>query len=255
MKRLMMTSAVALCALGLAACGPNSEIDTADTSTASTDAEAADMMADNESADVYGDQTDRYGDVDTAAEATGYQLAATEFEVDDLVGLDISSPTGEKIASVSDLLIGDNGKIDSIIFANGGIAGLGTDHGRIAFDQAKFAVNEDGDARVVVSLTEEGLKNVAEWEQADADDYSLATEITGTEAALGTSGENARIVNLLADMNGSIKYAVVSDDATSTIEGEGYVVPFDALVVEQGDGGLRLDMDEASLKTNQVYRN
>jgi len=257
MKRLLMTSAVAICSLGLVACGPSADTDSTDSAATTTDAEAADAMASNDpdGTGTYGEgQVDRYGDLATTTDANTYQLAATEFEVSDLVGLDIASPTGEKIASVSDLTIGDDGKIDSIIFANGGIAGLGSDHGQLSFEQAKFAIDEQGDARVVVSMTEEGLESVAEWKQAEVDDYSLATEITGTEIELGTTGKSARVVNLLADMDGSVKYAVVTEGLTPTLDGEGYVVPFSSLIVEQGDGGLRLDVDPATLTSSPVYR-
>jgi sporulation protein YlmC with PRC-barrel domain len=249
MKRLLTTSAIALLGLGVAACSDGSEITS--TETASSQEEAADVLAANEPTD-----TDYYNDgtVDRDADvANAYTLAATEFEVDDLVGLDIADPTGKKIATVSDVLIGDDGKIDSIIFANGGIAGLGTDHGRIGFQDADFAIDEDGDARVIVSMDEAALETVAEWDQAKADDYSLATEITGTQVALASSDEEARVVNLIADMNGTIKHAVVTDGLTASMEGAGYVVPFSSLVVEQGDGGLRLDIDPATLKTSRVY--
>lgn len=251
MKRLLTTSAIALCSLGLVACGQNTDAISSD--TAQTQEEAADILAANEPAnsDLYGDgRVDR----DDADITNGYTLASTEFEVDDLVGLDIANPAGEKIATVSDVLIGDDGKIDSIIFANGGIAGLGTDHGRLSFQDATFTVDEDGDARVRVGMDEEALKTVAEWDQEKANDFSLATEITGTQVALASSDDEARVVNLIADMNGTIKHAVVTEGVAGTMEGDGYVVPFSSLVVEQGDGGLRLDIDPATLKTSRIYQ-
>lgn len=251
MKRLLTTSAIALLGLGLAACGESSEITT--TETAQTQEEAADVLAENDPADA-----DAYGDgmVDRdATVANAYTLASTEFEVDDLVGLDIANAAGEKIATVSDVLIADDGQIQSIIFANGGIAGLGTDHGQIAFNEADFTVDEDGDARVMVAMDEEALEAVTEWDQATANDYSLATEITGTQVALASSDEEARVVNLIADMSGRVTQAVVTDGLVATVEGAGYVVPFTSLTVEQGDGGLRLDIDPATLKTSRVYEN
>lgn len=251
MKRLMTTSAIALCSLGLVACGQGS--DAISTDTAQTQEEAADILAENDPAnsDLYGDgRIDR----DDGNVANGYTLASTEFEVSDLVGLDITNARGDKIATVSDVLIGDNGNIDSIIFANGGSAGLGTDHGRLSFQDATFTVDEDGEARVLVGVDEEGLKAVADWDQAKADDFSLATEITGTQVDLASSDEEARVVNLIADMSGTIKHAIVTEGLVGTVEGAGYVVPFSSLVVEQGDGGLRLDIDPATLKTSRIYQ-
>ncbi|MFC7292688.1 PRC-barrel domain-containing protein [Hirschia litorea] len=185
-----------------------------------------------------------------------FQMLTTEFEMSEMIGEDIHGENGEEIASVSDLIIGDDGRIESIVFANGGIAGLGTKYGKLNYDEATVTLDEENEPRVRMSMTSDALAAISSWEQDKANDYRLASELMGTNAQYAASDEKARITDLVANLNGEVRYALVSASPLEALTDERYVVDFDKVKIAQGDsdGELQLDLTKEMIQASMLYR-
>jgi hypothetical protein len=83
----------------------------------------------------------------------------------------------------------------------------------------------------------------------------LASEIVGASATLGEAGQEAQIADLLLETDGDVPFVIVasvdSDAAVGAAASEAaagvqYAIPIDKLSVEQGDGGIVLDVSDLS---------
>lgn len=185
-----------------------------------------------------------------------FQMLTTEFEMSEMIGEDIHGENGEEIASVSDLIIGDDGTIQSIVFANGGIAGLGTKYGTLNYNEAIVTLDEENEPRVKMSMTSDALAAISPWEQEKANDYRLASELMGTNAKYAASDEKGRITDLIANLNGEVRYALVSESPMAALTDERYVVDFNKVKTAQGDsdGELQFDLTKEMIGASMLYR-
>ncbi len=185
-----------------------------------------------------------------------FQMLTTEFEMSEMIGEDIHGENGEEIASVSDLIIGDDGMIQSIVFANGGIAGLGTKYGTLNYNEATVTLDEENEPRVKMSMTSDALAAISPWEQEKANDYRLASELMGTNAQYAASDEKGRITDLIANLNGEVRYALVSESPMAALTDERYVVDFKKVKTAQGDseGELQFDLTKEMISASMLYR-
>ena len=246
MKTLMLTTAASALALGLAACSDAG----VEERIAYTPEDPAEVEK-TETADTDGDNTTDVADaeIDMDEMIVAHTLASNEFMLDELIGEEIYGANGDQIASVTDFVIGSDNTLETLVFANNGIAGVGTDYGQIPFPQVSFAFDTDGEPALRVDLTDEALEYAADWEQDGLNDYSLATEIMGTNADLAGGEKIARITDFVANTSGEVEYLVVADGLTGTVTDTRYLVDPERLVVEQGDGGLVLNISHANLKS------
>lgn len=83
---------------------------------------------------------------------------------DELKGVDIYDPTGNKIAEIADVAIGGDSKVTGIITDVGGFLGLGEHRISLAPDQVAVYKNADNDLRAYVSLTKDELKAMPKYE-------------------------------------------------------------------------------------------
>ncbi len=83
---------------------------------------------------------------------------------DRLIGADIVSHDEEKIASVDDVLITDNGDVESIIAQFGGFLGFGQDKVVLTMDEVEIVEDETERLVVRTSLTPESIENRPEYE-------------------------------------------------------------------------------------------
>jgi hypothetical protein len=117
--------------------------------------------ADNAAAS--GDQT---ADVDMS---TLSPVDLTTLKGDDLKGMDVINSAGDKIASVNDFVLNDDGKIDAIIVDFGGFLGIGTKQIAVAFEGANVMGDENNNRYLVVDTTKEQLDAQPEYNK---DDYA-----------------------------------------------------------------------------------
>jgi hypothetical protein len=83
---------------------------------------------------------------------------------DQLIGADIVSNDEEKIASVEDVLITDNGDVESIVAQFGGFLGFGEDKVVLTMDEVEIVEDESERLVVRTSLTPESIENRPEYE-------------------------------------------------------------------------------------------
>lgn len=228
MKQLMMTAAASALMLGLAACGDADDVEYGDndvygdveTAEVDTVDETDAMMADNDQ-------------MDTSAVAVVY-LTAADISADELIDTEVIGPTGEEVATVEDLYINASGQVESVIFHADDILNMGGTKGKLPYGEFDIVMDEDNEPRFTVSMTDEAMENVEEWEQEGLNDYNLASEMIGTNAEILNSEESARINDIVINTSGEVQYAVVSDPLMLDTE---RALPFDRITIEQGDGG------------------
>jgi sporulation protein YlmC with PRC-barrel domain len=94
----------------------------------------------------------------TTAMPTGYVGASK------LVGLNVRNAQGETIGEIKEVLISDNGSIQSAIVAVGGFLGVGERNVALAWNQLKL--QRDGDQlRAMVNLSKDQLKALPEYKE------------------------------------------------------------------------------------------
>jgi hypothetical protein len=215
----------------LAACsGADTDMDTAHTDTATA------PYADTTPTDTTPtDTTMPATPTETALARTAYVMAADEFAASDLIGDDIVGADGETIATVADVLIGNDDQ-GQIVFRNGGVLGIAGELGTLPFTSVSVKLDANHEPTITAALVEKSLDGVAEFEQDGVNDYRLASELIGTNAELSVADNYTRITNLLMNTDGKVNHAVVTDGVSGVAGGDRLVIAFDDVTVAQGDG-------------------
>ena len=227
MKTLMITAATSALMLGMAACSQSSddiEMDESEYSETETDETGMEEDADGNLMDAETDAEDTNQDIT--------YLASGELSAGNLIGAEVTGADGEQVAVVDDLLLGSSGQVESIIFRASDMLDFTGDKGALAYDELDMTMADGDDPRFSVSMTDEAIQNVAEFDQEGLNDYSLVSEMIGTNAPLADSDDDARIEDLVINQSGMVQYAVISDPA---MMGEMRVLEFDRISV-QGEG-------------------
>lgn len=96
----------------------------------------------------------------------GYSvMEAEDRTADRLMGAEAYSTEGESIATVSDLVLNDDGGASHVIMDVGGFLGVGTHTVAIEVEQVDILWNDaDGDVMVQVPLTEDQLRDMPEYQ-------------------------------------------------------------------------------------------
>lgn len=247
MNRLMVSTAIVALILPAAACaGEKTKSDlNADKSTAAAGQPAAEPAS----------STDM-----PAAKAPDVRvsyLGATDISAKALLGEEIYGDNGESIAHVADILIDDDGSADRIVYVTGGVAGVGGKKSAIDFDLVKIGSDEPStttdvnDPLLRLSLTAEQLKSAADFVQDGADDYRMASELIGATVDLASApGDNGDAVvdDLIMTRDGHVKDVIVQRAMIGSIGGgDRYAYDFSLLSVEEGDGGVALNVTQEQL--------
>jgi hypothetical protein len=81
-----------------------------------------------------------------------------ELTADQIIGADIRNADGEVVASVSDLVLGADGKAESVAATFGGFLGFGSNTVLLTLDEVEFMRNDNGTVVLRTSLTPESLE-------------------------------------------------------------------------------------------------
>ena len=120
----------------------------------------------------------------------------------------------------------------------------------LPYDEVDIMMAADQEPRFSVSMTEEAIQNVAEFEQDGLNDYRLASEMIGTTASFMNSDQDARIRDIVVDDGGTVQYAVISDPLGDDLR----QLKFDRIEVEQGDGGgIVINASKADMETMPMF--
>lgn len=249
MKLLLATASAAALMLSAAACTAETDRGADVEMRAQMDPVYDDELTPQEEAIVTADTSDLDGVRDE------YVLASNEIEASDLIGAAVIGASGEEIATVADIWLGENGDTPRLLVRDGGLTGLGGDLRFVSFDEATITPQADSDEpEVFVTLAEASLETLPTFEQEEMNDYRLASEMIGSSPALAFNGETVRIADLILTASGEPRYAVVSPSLVST---DLFVVEINAVTLAQGDGGeneIVLDIDAETYNTAPAYR-
>jgi sporulation protein YlmC with PRC-barrel domain len=218
--------------------------------------------------DEYGDEEERLTQTETTtpdlddtsmtADSSAELLNRAEASQDgmrikDLIGAPIRGATGERIARVDDLVIGADGRIETVVFLHGGFAGLGAERGSIPYSEVELQLANEDDPRLRVSMTEDSLESIAAYEANELREFRLASELVGSNASLQADEDEVLITDLLVDSNGVVQSAVVAQGFLAQFTDDLVLVPFNRVSIAQGDGGVVIDMTEADFDSAVTY--
>lgn len=100
----------------------------------------------------------------TTMKAPATPMAAGYVGASKLVGLNVRNAQGETIGEIKEVLISDNGSIQSAIVAVGGFLGVGERNVALAWNQLKL--QRDGDQlRAMVNMSKDQLKTLPEYKE------------------------------------------------------------------------------------------
>ncbi len=96
----------------------------------------------------------------------GYEvLSAEERTADRLLGADVYGREGDSIATVDDLVLGDDGSVTHAVMDVGGFLGMGEHTVALEIDDIDILWNdEDGNVRVQLPMTQEEMESLPEYQ-------------------------------------------------------------------------------------------
>jgi hypothetical protein len=94
------------------------------------------------------------------------QVDIASISTDTLIGTDILTHDRETVASVQDVILGADGRGESVVARFGGFLGFGENTVLLAMNEVSFVQDAEGEVVVLTSLTPEALKDRPEY-QAD----------------------------------------------------------------------------------------
>src|SRR5262245_56188478 len=111
---------------------------------------------------------------------------AEGFLASNMIGETVYNGTGDKaenIGDVNDLVLGKDGKVESVVIGVGGFLGLGEKNVAMAYDKIKWA-EKDGDRWIVVEATKDELNGLPSFDRRAYDAAPApATAMDNTSAA------------------------------------------------------------------------
>ncbi|TJZ93928.1 PRC-barrel domain containing protein [Paracoccus gahaiensis] len=146
------------------------------------DAPAADPMATTEPMAEETD-ADEAAAAASAAEKVEVQQAENEWRIDWITGTNVTSPTGDDIGAISDVIVdGDTGEMKAAIIGVGGFLGIGEK--QIALPWADLTINSDAQ-EITTDLTQEEAEAAPEY--VFRDQAAAAGDDMMTDPAMGTT--------------------------------------------------------------------
>jgi sporulation protein YlmC with PRC-barrel domain len=76
-----------------------------------------------------------------------------------LKGASVYGPEGSSIGSITDLIVGTDGKIDGVVIGVGGFLGIGERNVAVKWDKLQLHPEDSGKVRLMLSATKDDLKN------------------------------------------------------------------------------------------------
>ncbi|MEQ6250716.1 PRC-barrel domain-containing protein [Sulfitobacter sp. HNIBRBA3233] len=150
--------------------------ETAENEATQTETEQSDM-ASNEEADVA--ETDMAAnDEATTTEETASndampldrdamtKASLANMTADDLEGTAIYGSENDRVGEIGDLILAEGGQIEKVIVDVGGFLGLGERHVAMNLTDIELMQTENGALTGYISMTEEEIENMQEWEEA-----------------------------------------------------------------------------------------
>jgi hypothetical protein len=121
------------------------------------------------------DQSTTTGSTTTGSTATGSTTAQTgeaiineqqpgQVRADKVIGAKVTNPADEKVGSVSDILLDEQGKVVGVILSVGGFLGIGDKHVAVNWQDIKL---EDDGEKVVVNMSKDQISKAPSFKTAE----------------------------------------------------------------------------------------
>jgi len=111
---------------------------------------------------------DKSGSVAASGEKFVNTQTSGQWLASDIMGMNVLGAKDEKIGSVSDLLVDNDGNILAAVVGVGGFLGIGQKNIAITFDTLNISMDQSGDPQAKLTLTKEELENAPEFKTAAA---------------------------------------------------------------------------------------
>jgi len=101
-----------------------------------------------------------------AGKAELTRAPANAFHTDWLIGKEVKTQVGDdKIGSIRDLLVGEDGRIVAVIVGVGGLLGIGERDVAIPWNAIQHTRDSDGDSQFTTSMAKAALENLPEYDR------------------------------------------------------------------------------------------
>lgn len=97
------------------------------------------------------------------AAPTAQKVQQGAWHVKSFMGSAVYNTAGDRVGDVNDIIIGNNGAVQSVVIGVGGFLGLGEKEVALPPDQIKRMIHSDGKAYFTVSATKEQLKSAPDY--------------------------------------------------------------------------------------------
>lgn len=84
-----------------------------------------------------------------------------------LIGADVKDANGDSLGSVSDLVLTNDGSVQSIIIGVGGFLGIGTKDVAVAYDEVQSTTAADGSIQLSLNVTKDQLNSAPDFKTLD----------------------------------------------------------------------------------------
>lgn len=100
---------------------------------------------------------------DWVADESFHPVEVGMLTADQIIGANIRTADGETVASVSDLVLGADGKAESVAAKFGGFLGFGSNTVLLTLDEVEFMQNDSGTVALRSAVTPESLEGRADY--------------------------------------------------------------------------------------------
>jgi sporulation protein YlmC with PRC-barrel domain len=125
---------------------------------ANSDTAAAPAANDNASTD-----TTQTGAID---KSTLTETASTDIRAEELVGTTVYGANDEDVGEIGDVILSQDGKVDSVIVDVGGFLGMGEKEVAVGLDNISFMTDADGNNYLYTNFTKEQLEAQTAYDES-----------------------------------------------------------------------------------------
>jgi hypothetical protein len=84
---------------------------------------------------------------------------------EDLKGIDVIDPKGQKIAKINDFVLTPDGKVDAVVVDFGGFLGIGSKQVALAYEGLKFLADASNHRYLQVNVTKDQLDKAPAYDK------------------------------------------------------------------------------------------
>jgi sporulation protein YlmC with PRC-barrel domain len=122
---------------------------------------------DDEATSDMGSGSDGMSSGDKPAATEGHsEVDASTVEASEVEGAPVMSREGDELANVSEVLMTEDGSIESIVVNVGGVLGIGSKPVEVPFDEVTLQTNDENDElSIIIPMSEQELEDMPRYEE------------------------------------------------------------------------------------------